>query len=237
MAAYAFCELAMMRAQTPQQLDAALRWGQVPLSIGLLSLVWFVSIYLDAGRRWLAWTICGLRALFVLPNLLIGGNPSFREISDPQHIQLLGESVTVPSGTPDPWGVLGLFALVLILVFVADASLAAWRRGERRKALIIGGSVEFLLIAGFATTVLWIWAGSGCRWPTACTYQVVVGVMGFELSRDLLRATQLAHDLQTSEARSLAILRAVPDLMFLQTADGVYLRLPRTRSSPASRSS
>ena len=56
-AVFAFFELSMMRAQTPQQLDAALRWAQVPLSLGLLALTGFVWIDLDAGRRWLAWTI------------------------------------------------------------------------------------------------------------------------------------------------------------------------------------
>ena len=47
--------------------------------------------------------------------------------------------------------------------------------------------------------------------------------MGYELSRDVLRASQLADDFRASEARSQAILRAVPDLMFLQSMDGVYL--------------
>ena len=75
LAAYAFFELRMMFAQTPQQLDAALRWAQVPLSLGLLALIGFVWTYLGAGRPWLAWSIVGLRAIFVLPSLLIGGNP------------------------------------------------------------------------------------------------------------------------------------------------------------------
>ena len=59
LAVFAFFELQVMFAQTPQQLDAALRWAQVPLSLGLLALIGFVSTYLGAGRRWLVWTICG----------------------------------------------------------------------------------------------------------------------------------------------------------------------------------
>ena len=61
--AFAFCELWLMRAQTPAEFLAALRWAHVPLFFWLVSIIWFVRIYLGAGRRWLAWTITGLRAL------------------------------------------------------------------------------------------------------------------------------------------------------------------------------
>ena len=75
-AAYAFFELRIMFAQTPQQFDAALRWGHVPLLTGLLGLIGLVSAYLEAGRPWLLWTIAGLRTFFVVPSLLFGGNPT-----------------------------------------------------------------------------------------------------------------------------------------------------------------
>ena len=42
--------------------------------------------------------------------------------------------------------------MFLIIVFVADASVTAWRRGERRKALIVGGGVEFFLMLGILET-------------------------------------------------------------------------------------
>ena len=221
--AFAFFELRIMQAQTPQQLDAALRWGQVPMSIGLLSLMWFVSSYLDAGRRWLGWTICGLRALHVVPSLVFGGNPNILSIATLEHSQFLGESITIVRGTPNPWGVIGLLTILLILVFVGDASVTAWRRGNRRKALMVGSSVVFILSAGFLLSAFLLWLGFRMPVLNSMSYLALVVVMGYELSRDVLRASQLAQDLRTSEVRSQAILRAVPDLMFLQSIDGVYL--------------
>jgi PAS domain S-box-containing protein len=199
-AVYAFFELSMMRAQTPQELDFALRWCQVPLFFWLLSLTWFVWIYLDAGRRWLAWTIFGLRTLYVLPNLLIGGNVTLRAIPGLQHMQFLGDSVTVNRGVPNPWNLLGSFTVLLVLIFVADASVAAWRRGDRRKALIVGGSAEFFLGTGLVTSVWINWGGLHLPQALSLYYLGLVAVMGYELSRDVLRASQLGHELRASEA-------------------------------------
>ena len=114
----------------------------------LVSITWFVRIYLGAGRPWLAWTICGLRAFYLLLNVPGRDRTStIREVTSLRHIQFLGESVTVIGGVPNPLTLFGQFGVVLVLIFVADASVTAWRRGDRRKALMVGGSVVFFLLA------------------------------------------------------------------------------------------
>ena len=152
--AFTFCELWMMRAETPGELLAAIRWAHVPLFFWLVSITWFVRIYLGAGRLWLAWTISGLRAFSLLLNFLAAQNLNYREITSLRHIQFLGEPVTVFTGVPNPWMLVGQSAVLLLLVFVADAIVTAWRRGDRRKALMVGGSVEFFLLAGLGTSAV-----------------------------------------------------------------------------------
>jgi len=220
---FTFFELEMMFVQTPQQLDAVLRWSQVPASITILSLVWFVSLYLHAGRRWFAWTICGLRVLFVLPSLVWGGNTLLLDIPTLERIELFGEALVIYQGTPNPWGLLGFLTTLLAAGFIADAGLTAWRRGDRRKALIVSGSSVFFLAGGNVVTALIVWAGVKLPSAVSLRFLAVVAIMAYELSRDMIRASQLAHELHASESRSLAILRAVPDLMFLQTSDGVFV--------------
>jgi signal transduction histidine kinase len=221
--AYGFFELQLLLAPTPAAMNEVLRWAQLPTSVGLLALMWFVATYLDAGRRWLAWTICGVRAVFALPSLVMGGNPNLLEIPKLEHIQFAGESVAIIKGTPNPWALMGTLTLLLILVFVVDAALTTWRRGERRKAVMIGGGVALFLSISIMTSVLGLW--SALQLPTANSlyYQILMGVMAYELSRDVLRASQLVRELQASQSHRLAILRAVPDLMFLQTLDGVFI--------------
>ena len=58
--------------------------------------------------------------------------------------------VTIFTVITSPWMVIGQAINLMIILFVADASVTAWRRGERRKALIVGGGVEFFLCSGYS---------------------------------------------------------------------------------------
>jgi hypothetical protein len=106
-AAFAFCELWMMRADTPAEFATVLKWGHVAVWLLLVSLVWFVWFYLKAGRLWLAWTACGLRTLGLLLNFLNGQNLNYREIISLGHIRFLGESVAIAEYVPNPWMIVG----------------------------------------------------------------------------------------------------------------------------------
>ena len=161
---------------------------------------WFVTFYLGAGRRWLAWTVSGLRVFYLLVAFLIWGNVNYLEITSLRRVPFLGDSVTVFEGIRNPWMLFGYATMVLILIFVADASVTAWRRGERRKALMIGGSVEFFLLLGTVQAALVHWAQLPIPVLISPFYLGLVVVMAAALSRDVLRASRLVHELQASEA-------------------------------------
>jgi signal transduction histidine kinase len=197
---FAFCELWIMRAQTPAELDTAIRWAQVPLFFWLVSIVWFVRSYLATGRLWLAWTVCGMRAFPLLLPFVTGQNFNYLEVTSLRHVQFLGESVTVLGGVPNPVMIFGQFSILLILAFVADASVTSWRRGDRRKALMVGGGIEFFLLTGLGTSALVLWANIQAPIVFSWLYLGLIAVMGYELSRDVLRASQLVRELQVSEA-------------------------------------
>src|SRR5271166_2249977 len=144
---FAFAELGMMKAETPVVFGTVLRWGQIALWLWTVSLVWFVRIYMQAGRPWLVWTVCGLRTFSLLPNFLVGQNLNYREITALQHTSLLGEPVAIPIGVPNPWMAVGQLSAALLIIFVADASVTVWRQGDRRKALAVGGSIVFFVLA------------------------------------------------------------------------------------------
>ena len=104
-AVFAFFELSIMRAQTPQQLDAALdglrcqcRWGCWPDLVRVdLSGCRAAMARLDYLRP--ARFLCAAES----PDR---GNAAFHELPSLQRIQFLGESVTISSGTPTPLGML-----------------------------------------------------------------------------------------------------------------------------------
>ena len=197
-AAFTFDELWVMRTETPGELVTAMRWGYVPLFVWLVSITWFVRTYLGAGRRWLAWTVCGLRALFLLLSFMAPSS-NFHEVSLGQ-MQFLGETVTIRQGVPNSLGLMGQASVVLLMVFIADASISVWRRGDRRKALKVGGSIEFFLLFGLAQVALMKWTGIAVPQVLSPLYLGIVVIMGYELSHDVLRASQLVRELQRSEA-------------------------------------
>ena len=160
-----------------------------------------MKTYLRAGRAWLAWTIlavragCDARSISCLDRI----SPSVRS-PHLEHVQFFGETVVTLRGHVNPWQVVTQTVVILIMVFIADASITAWRRGDRRKALVVGGSVEFTILAALATAAPVTWGLINAPYVFSLPYMCLVLVMAYELSRDVLRASQLVRDLQKSEA-------------------------------------
>jgi len=199
-AIFAAFELALMRAQTPEQFGTILRWLHLPLWVLLVSLVVFVRLYLRAGRLWLAWAVVGVRTLSLVLNFILYPNINFREITGLRQIPFLGESASIAVGRPSPWMLVAQLSLWLLVIFVADAAITVWRRGERREALIVGGSILFFVIAGTAQGMALNWGIISMPVTVSLFYQALVVAMAYELSYDVVHAAALSRRLQRSEA-------------------------------------
>ena len=222
-AAFAFCELWMMRARTPAELASTLKWAHVPVWLVLVSLVGFVRLVLKAGRPWLAWTVCGLRTFALLLNFLTGQNLNYREITRLRQIPFLGESVQIAEGVPNPWMLVGQLGLMLLLIFVADASVTAWRRGNRRSAVTVGGSIVFFTLVSTGQSIMVFWGIVQAPIVASISFMGLVAVMGYELSLETVRASELNRKLQVSETA----LHEIEERMRLavESADfGIWIR-------------
>jgi two-component system sensor kinase FixL len=193
-------ELAAMRSDTTQQFGALLRWAHVPLWALIVSLVWFVRLRLRAGRMWLAWSVCALRSLALFLNFLLQPNLNYRQITSLRQFSWWGEKISVAVGVPNPWTLIGYLGLLLLLVFLIDATVAAWRRGDRRQALIVGGGAIFFVAMGWAQSSLVIWGVIRTPFLISFCYLGIVVAMAYELSSEVLRAAQIAGQLRSSEA-------------------------------------
>ncbi len=193
-------ELWMMRAATPAEFGTALRWTHVGMWVALLSLTGFVRLRLRAGRIWLAWTICALRTGLLAVNFLVGANLNYLEVTGLRHMRLLGQTVAAGVGVPNPWMLVGNLSVLLLAVFIADAAISAWRRGDRRLALTTGGSILFCLLSSLVQGVLVFWGLIHGPFTPSLFFVPAVVAMAYELSRDMLRAAQLAAHLEKSEA-------------------------------------
>jgi two-component system sensor kinase FixL len=192
-------ELAMLHADTVTQYEALVRWIHVPVWVLTLSFVGFVRRYLRAGRLWLAWSIYGLRTLVLILNFILTPNINFLAITHIRHLSLWGgETVSLPIGVPNPWNLLSLVNLLLLLIFAVDATMTVWRRGDRRRALVVGGSMIFGTILACHVPLV-VWGIINAPFFLCLAYSGIVLAMGYELSNDMLRTAQLAHQLEASE--------------------------------------
>ncbi|PYJ21570.1 MAG: hypothetical protein DME92_06170, partial [Verrucomicrobia bacterium] len=199
-AAIAGFELAMMHAQTVRQYEVLVRWIHVPTWVLIVSLVGFVRLYLRAGRRWLAWTICALRTLVLILNFIFTPNLNYRQITGLRQFPFGGDIISVPVGVANPWGLLSQVSLVLLLVFFVDATITVWRRGDRERALVVGGSMIFGAILAWHIPLV-IWGVIHVPFFLCFAYSGIVAAMAYELSNDMARAAQLARELEASEKR------------------------------------
>src|SRR5205823_4999109 len=161
-------ELAMMHAETVEQYQALVRWIHVPVWVLIVSFIVFVRLYLHAGRPWLAWSICGLRTLVLILNFIFTSSINYRQITGLRQF---------------PWGLLSSVSLLLLLIFFVDATITVWRRGDRRRALVVGGSMILGAILAWHVPLV-IWGIIDIPFFLCFAYSGIVLAMGYELSND-----------------------------------------------------
>jgi PAS domain S-box-containing protein len=193
-------ELRMITAGTAEQYQLLIRWIHLPTFVLTVSFVAFIQLYLHAGRTWLACSIYGLRTLVLIANFIFPVSINFRVITDIRYFLWAGESVSVPVGIANPWGVLSSVSLLLLLVFSVDVAITVWRRGDRRRASLIGGSMIFGAVLAWHVPLV-IWGIIEVPFFLGFAYTAIVAAMGYELSSDMARAARLARELQISEKR------------------------------------
>jgi two-component system, LuxR family, sensor kinase FixL len=194
-------ELALLRAQTTEQYGVILRWAQLPVWVLVVSLVVFVRLYLPAGRPWLAWSVCGARTLALILNFIFVPNLSYRQITSLRQVTWwAGETVSVPVGLTNPWILVAQLSLLLLVIFFVDATITAWRRGDRQRALVVGGALIFFSAIAIGQVVLVVWGIIQAPFLACFSYLGLVAAMGYQLSDDLLQKVQLARQLQARDA-------------------------------------
>ena len=199
-AAISAFELRMINATTVEQYQLLVRWRHLPTWVLTVSFVAFVQLYLQAGRTWMAWSIYSLRTLILVLNFIFPVSINFKTITDVRHFSWAGETVSIPIGVPNPLGLLSQISLLLLLVFSVDAAITVWRRGDRRRSLLVGGSMIFGAILAWHVPLV-IWGVIDVPFFLGFTYTAIVLAMGYELSNDMARAAGLSRELEISEKR------------------------------------
>ena len=200
----------MLHATEVSTYDVAIRYSHIPIFILLISLVWFVQVYFKTATRWLAWVITAFWTVALFINFISPHSLVYREILALKRIALpWGERFTIVEAAMNPWRLLAELTSLLILVYLVDASLRLWRKGDRRRSLVIGGStVFFMVLAGVHTPL--VDAGIiPMPYIVSFAFLAIIIAMSVELSRDVLRASILSHEVASNERRWRSLVDSV----------------------------
>jgi len=195
-------ELAMMCADSAAQFQTLLRVLDVAAGVMIASVAAFIWVYFRSGTWWLALAGPGLYAASLIFDFIPGSSLGYLKLTGLRTVETFGgASYRVLEGVTNPLIVLPYVGILMLLAFVVDASVRLWRRGGRRRAAIIGGSVAFWVLAAGAHSAL-IETGI-LRMPhlVSVTFLVILLAMAYELTADVSAAARVARELQESERR------------------------------------
>lgn len=201
---FAYCELWGMRAHNAADYGAALRWSHVPVWVCMVAVVAYVRSRLDAGRIWLGACAVGLRSVSLVINFLVEPNINYREITGLRQLRFLDDWISLPIGLPNPLMLIAQTALVLWLAFVVDASVSVWRRGERLRAVLFGGSIAGFISLGALQSILAHWQVIQMPAGGSLYFVIVIVLMAFDLSLETRRVAQLSVELHETKRRTEA---------------------------------
>src|SRR5438874_1790840 len=194
-------ELGMMRATTVEAYAIWLRISLVPTALLVISFAWYIRKYFATGRLSLAAAVTVLWTVLLIVDGFSPFSPIFSEIFGLRIVQTpWGEPFALANGVISPLKAVNDVANVSFLLFVLDASLTLWRRGQRRRALLGGGVMVCAVVA--AILLAYMTDTGILRIPYLVTFIYVgtVILVGYPLIGDVLRAAQLTRELRASDA-------------------------------------
>jgi signal transduction histidine kinase len=195
-------ELAMMRANTPAEFQDLLRALDVAAGVTIASLTAFIWVYFRSGNKWLALAGPCLYGAALVFDFIPGSSLGYLELTGLRTVETFGgASYRVLEGVPNPWNILTYLGVLMMLVFVVDASVRLWRRGGRRRAAIVGAGVAFWAVAAGAHSALIEIGVLQMPYLVSFAYLGILLAMSYELSTDVSAAAQFARQLQESERR------------------------------------
>lgn len=202
-------ELILLHTRDLETYRLLMRWAQAPICVMILSLAGFVHNFFGTGRRRLALAAGGLATLVLVANSLAPGPYNVRHAVGLETVESLGGvSFTLPRLQGGWLSLLETIPATVLIVFVADASLALRRQGQPLRAAVVGGSIVFSLLVSRGYALLVEEGVARTPFFFVFPYLALLLAMGRELSLDIHRASLLSEELRESEHRTDLAARA-----------------------------
>lgn len=198
-------ELALMRVDVLAAWWPLMRSMDIAVGVLIVSLTAFIWVRFDTGNRWLALAVPVTYAAGLVFDYLpgpLGSGMTYQRITGFRTVETFGgASITVAEGVPTLCNVFPYLAVIILIVFVVDASVKLWRHGGSRQEAVLGCIVAaFFLVAGGQAALV----ETGfveMPYMISWIYLAILVAMANGLNADVLASAKLADQLQESERR------------------------------------
>lgn len=200
MGALALIEIRLLSTQSAQEMTRGFWWSQFSCWTAFVGVFAFVRPRRAPGKAWLGWGAMGLCTVATVANMFVPGSSIYSEIRAVEQFPLFGGSFSVEVGTASPLLILTQGGALLLLLDVLAAARYQWRVGDRRWAVVMGGSLVAGTSLALLVTVLLIWVGIAIPISVALCMAPLMIAMAGGLSQDLGLALRLSRELREREA-------------------------------------
>ena len=206
----ALAEAAFYNAGTVAAFNEAFRWSNN------INVLWFVSVIGFVVCHTGTWpalrgAALSLSAVFLLAGLANAFLPFgflYTDITALRFVVLpWGERIALAEGVSSGWRMATDAAFVGVIVFIADSFRRVWRRGERRGALMIGGSLLLYMVLLLVSGVIVDLALLPIPYLFTWGYLVVAFAMSHELAGEVVRASALSAEVKKNSSGAIPTTR------------------------------
>ncbi len=208
----AFAEAAFYNTGSVATFNEAFRWSNNINVLWFVSVIGFVVCYTGRwpARRLAALSLSAVFLLAGLANSFLPFGFLYTEITALRHVVLpWGEQIALAEGVSSTWRMATDTAFVGVMVLIAVSFRGVWQRGERRGALMIGGSLLLYMVLLLVTGVIVDLALLPIPYLFTWGYLAVAFAMSNELAGEVVRASTLSAEVRSSERRWRSLLENV----------------------------
>jgi signal transduction histidine kinase len=205
----AMCELGLLHAQTISSFIYWMKVENLAIAVLIVSMVWFVDLYLRTARRWLTILVTILWVVALVVNFVSPTGVVYSEINELTTLTTFwGEPYTIATGMINTWKIVADVTVLLVAIHALDTSIQAQRQGIRERAWIVGGSIVFFILVGGAHTMLVDEGIIKSPYMVAFAFLAIVFALSYLLVVEVVKVPLFTRELQASRQELERMTRA-----------------------------
>lgn len=194
----AITEIWMLTSTDIEEIGNAQQWFHLPIFTAIVSMVGFIHFRLGAARVWVGVLSIAIRSIALIINAFSDISINYSEITEIAQIEFFGTSISTIKGVPNPWQLIANGSLVLLVIYMLDATISSWRQSQDSMKVWTGAALCLMVTAASTQAILVFWGFLHMPVLITPVFVAVAVIQALELGHGLSRAEVLNEALQNA---------------------------------------